>query len=349
MLPRATAAVEPADRVRLIRVPGVAKVVKAQRGADGTIHVLFDVEEGARYANSHDGGATFSPPITVVDAAAQKPGLKFAGADLAVGQDGRVHVVLGNNAWQLKLPQEEWSLYYACLAPGAKTFSPVRNLNHKPSEGFSIAAGGRGAVTAAFLSDKLFVMTSRDNGRTFSASAELDPAWNPCNCCTTSIAYGSDGRLALLYREETNNQRDMYVILWDQQQHGTPRRYRVSGTSWEIAACPMTYFTINPTETGYVAAWPTKGRVYFARLDRDGRVLPPGEIETPGTTGMREGLVALSAADGATLVAWKHQDALGWQLYDRNGQPQGATGSAPSPGNGAAGVMLPDGHFVLCP
>ncbi|MCL5746060.1 MAG: glycoside hydrolase [Acidobacteria bacterium] len=346
---RATTAGEFTDRVTTIHVPGVTKVVKAQRGADGTIHLLFDAEDGARYASSRDGGATFSQPISVVDAAARKPGLKFSGADLAVGEDGRVHVVLANNAWQLKLPQEEWSLYYARLAPGTKTFSPVRNLNRKPSEGFSIAANGRGAVTAAFLSDKLYVMTSLDKGRTFSASAELDPAWNPCNCCTTSVAYGSDGRLALLYREETNNERDMYVILWDQRHDRKPGRNRVSGTSWEIAACPMTYFTINPTDAGYVAAWPTKGRVYFARLDRDGQVLPPGDIETPGTTGMREGLVALGAADGATLMAWKHQEALGWQLYDRDGRPQGATGSAPSPGNGAAGVVLPDGRFALFP
>ncbi len=330
-------------------MPAVSKVVKAQRGADGTIHLLFDADDGPRYASSRDGGATFSPPIAVVDAATQKPGLKFSGADLAVGQDGRVHVALANNAWQLKLPQEEWSLYYTSLAPGAMTFSPVRNLNRKPSEGFSIAADGRGAVTVGFLSDKLFVMTSRDNGGTFTASAELDPAWNPCNCCTTSVAYGSDGCLALLYREETNNERDMYVVVWDQRHDGRPARTRVSGTSWRIAACPMTYFTISPTDTGYVVAWPTKGQVYFARLDHDGRVLPPGEIETPGTTGMRQGLVALSAADGTTLVAWKNQEALGWQVYDRNGRPQGATGSAASPGSGAAGVVLPDGKYVLFP
>lgn len=346
---RATAAGELTNRVTTIRGPGISKVVKAQRGADGTIHLLFDADDGARYASSRDGGATFGPAIAVVDATARKPGLKFSGADLAVGQDGRVHVVLANNAWQLKLPQEEWSLYYTSLAPGAKTFSPVRNLNRKPSEGFSIAADGRGAVTVGFLSDKLFVMTSRDNGGTFTASAELDPAWNPCNCCTTSVAYGSDGRLALLYREETNNERDMYVILWDQRPDSKPSRNRVSGTSWQIAACPMTYFTISPTDTGYVAAWPTKGQVYFARLDPDGRVLPPGEIKTPGTTGMRQGLVVLSAADGTTLVAWKNEEALGWQVYDRNGRPQGATGSAASPGSGAAGVVLPDGHFVLFP
>ena len=111
----------------------------------------------------------------------------------------------------------------------------------------------------------------------------------------------------------------------------------------------MTYFSITPTATGYVAAWPTKGQVYFARLDTTGTVLPPGEIKTPGMSGMRTGLLALSAADGATLVAWKSKDLLGWQLYDAKGQPQGNSGSATSPGNGAAGVALPTGKFILFP
>ena len=246
------------NRVNVIRVPGASKVVNAQRGADGTIHLLFDAEGGPYYASSQDSGVTFGPPMAVVDAAAQKSGLEFSGAALAVGKDGRVHVAMANNAWKLKLPRHERSLYYASRAPGAKAFSPVRNLNRKPSEGFSLAADERGSVTAGFLSGKLFVMTSQDSGETFSASAELNPVWDPCDCCTTSVAYGPDGRLALLYREETNNERDMYVVVWDQRRGTWPSRTRVSGTSWKIAACPMTYFTISRTDTGYVAAWPTR-------------------------------------------------------------------------------------------
>ena len=338
---------ETTDRVSSIRVPGGSKVFKAQSGTDGTIHLLFDADKGPQYVKSQDGGLTFSAPMAVVDAAAQKPGLKFSAWDFTVAKDGRVHVAMGNNAWKLKLPKDEWSLHYASLVPGAKAFAPVRNLNHQPSEGFSLAAGERGAVTACFLSGKLFAMVSRDSGNTFTASAELNPAWNPCDCCTTSAAYGSDGRLALLYREETGNDRDIYVALWDQSRDAQPSRTRVSSTGWKIEGCPMTYFTITPTATGYVAAWPTKGRVYFTRLDKDGAVLPPGEIRTPGTSGMRMGVLALSAADGATLVAWKNKEVLGWQLYDAKGQPQGNPGSATSPGNGAAGVALPNGRFVL--
>ena len=225
----------------------------------------------------------------------------------------------------------------------------MRNLNRKPSEGFSLAADGRGLVSACFLSGKLFAMTSKDSGQTFSGSVEINPVWNPCDCCTTSATYGSDGKLAVLYREETGNERDIYVVLWDQGRETAPERTRVSGTSWNVNACPMTYFTIAPSDKGYVVAWPTKGQVYFARLDNSGAVLAPGEIRTPGTTAMRTGVLALSAADGATLVAWKNKEVLGWQIYDAKGQPDGPPGSVASLGTGAAGVALRDGRFALFP
>src|SRR6266571_1589276 len=340
-------AIERVNRVNVIRVPGDANVVKAQLGADGTLHLLLDAEDGPQYVKSTDAGVTFSGPKTIVDAASQKPGLKFQGEDLAVGKDGRVHVAMSNNAWKLKLPEEEWGFYFASLLPDSKAFSPVRNVNRKPSEGFSLAADERGNVTACFLSGKLFTMVSHDNGETFGKYAEPNPAWNPCDCCTTAAAYGADGKLAVLCREETDNERDMFVVLSDQRGKSKPARNRISGTPWKLNGCPMTYFTITRTDTGYVAAWPTKGQIYFVRLDKAGAVLPPGEIRTPGTSGMRNGLLALSASDGATLIAWKNKDRLGWQLYDAKIQPAGRSSSEDSPGSGAAGVVLPNGRFIL--
>src|SRR3989454_10219716 len=267
---------ERGSRVSTIRVPGTGKVLKAELSSDGTIHLPRDSDDGPQYMKSQDGGVRFSEPIAIVDPATQKPGLKYSGWDLAVGKDGRVHVAMGNNAWKLKLPEEEWSLYYATLAPGANAFSPVRNLNRKPSEGFSLAADERGNVTACFLSGKLYTMVSHDNGQTFGEYAEPNPAWDPCNCCTTAAAYGADSKLAVLYREETDNERDMFVVLSDQRGNSKPLRTRVSDTPWKLNGCPMTYFTITRTDTGYVAAWPTKGQVYFARLDKAGGGVPPG-------------------------------------------------------------------------
>jgi hypothetical protein len=265
---------------------------------------------------------------------------------MAVGKGGRVHVAMGTNAWKLKLPVEEWALFYASLDPGASAFSPVRNINKKSSEGFSLAADDKGNVTACWLSDKLYANVSHDNGETFAPFVELDEHYNPCNCCTTSAAYSADGRLAVLYREETNNERDMFLVLWDQAT-GQMSRTRVSHTLWKIDACPMTYYTVARAPGGFVAVWPTKGRIYLARLDGQGAPTTQSEIETPGRSGMRTGVLAFSAPDGTTLVAWKKDDRLGWQLYGAKGQSLGQPGSAPSSGNGVAGVVDNGGRFIL--
>lgn len=342
----AVTAEDGARKVTIVPVRGLGLPVVARIDTQGTIHLLCDSQDGPRYARSTDGGATFGPAMPVVVGGSQTTGLEYSAWDMALGRGGRVHVAMSTNAWKLKLPLEEWGYFYASLDPGASAFSPVRNINRKPSEGFSLAADDQGNVTACWLSDRLYANVSHDNGETFAPSVELDRRYNPCNCCTTSAAYGEDGRLAVLYREETNNERDMYLVLWDQAR-GQMTRKRVSRTPWRIDGCPMTYYAISRDRGGFVAVWPTKGQVDFARLDGQGDPLPPEEIRTPGGSGMRTGLLALSAPDGGTLVAWKKDSRLGWQLYDDAGRPSGAPGSVESPGHGAAGVVGKDGRFIL--
>jgi hypothetical protein len=334
------------DRVTTAPVPGRGRPVVAKTDTAGTIHLLYDSEDGPKYARSTDDGVTFSPPVPVVAGGPRRPGLEYDAWDMAVGKGGRVHVAMGTNAWKLKLPQEEWGFYYASLAPGAAAFSPVRNINRKPSEGFSLAADDGGNVTACWLSDKLYANVSHDGGETFGPSVEIDARFNPCDCCTTSAVYGEDGRLAVLYREETGNERDMYLALWDQG-GGRVSRTRVSQTPWKIDACPMSYYTIARNRGGFLAVWPTRGEIFFARLDSKGNPSQPAEIKTPGRSGMRTGMVALSAPDGSTLVAWKNGGRVGWQMYGEGGRPLGLAGSAPSSGNGVAGVVGKDDRFIL--
>lgn len=334
------------NRVTTLPVPDGGQAVVARLDRAGTIHLLFDTSHGPCYATSKDHGKSFSESIPIVGSGSKKPGLEFFGADLAVGKDGTIHVALSSNAWKLKLPQSEWSFYYARLEPGSQTFSPVQNLNKHPSEGFSLAADDKGNVTACWLSGKLYANVSHDGGNTFTPQAEIDPALDPCDCCTTSSAYGSDGKLALLYREETNNERDMYLILWDQDQSHVSRT-KVSSTSWKIDACPMSSFTICPNHNGFVAVWPTKGQIYFARLDGEGKLLSPGEIETAGKAGMHTGMLGLSAPNGSVLVAWKKNDQLSWQCYDKYGKTVGTPGVVTSAGNAVAGVVDHEGQFIL--
>ncbi len=135
--------------------------------------------------------------------------------------------------------------FYARLDVGAGAFSPLRNINRKPSEGFSLVADNNGKVTACWLSGKLYANVSHDSGETFEPIIEIKRQFDPCNCCTTSACYGEDGKLAVLYREETNNERDMYLVLWDQDR-GEMTRKSLDRTPWKFDACPMTCYTVNP-------------------------------------------------------------------------------------------------------
>jgi hypothetical protein len=109
----------------------------------------------------------------------------------------------------------------------------------------------------------------------------------------------------------------------------------------------MTYYTISRDRGGYMTTWPTKGQIYFARLDGDGNTSRAGEIKTPGMSGMRTGMLALSSPERITLVAWKKDEQIRWQLYDEDGHPSGQPGAARSLGNGMAGVVSKDGRFLL--
>jgi hypothetical protein len=333
-------------RVRTSPVPEGGQPQVAATGHDGTVHLLFNSAEGPKYARSSDNGKTFEAAIPVVVAKPQTPGLQFEGCDMAVDKEGRVHVALSTNAWKLKLPKEEWGFYYTSLEPWAKSFAPVRNINGKPSEGYSLAADDKGTIVACWLSGKLYANVSHDGGKTFAPHVEINPAYDPCNCCTTSAVFGADGKLAVLYREETNNDRDMHMVLWDQV-HSQSARTRISGATWKIDACPMTYYAVARNKDGFTAIWPTKGQIYLARLDGQGNLVSPGEIKTPGIAGMRTGMLALSAPGGNTLAAWRQDDCVKWQLYSPGGQPIGSAGSAKSAGTGVAGVVDKNGQFIL--
>ena len=124
--------------VRVITVPEARSVIEAIR-TSSEIHVLFESLSGKpAYSSSKDGGKTFTPPVSIVTEGNFPKGLAFDVWDMAVDSVGVVHVALGSNAWKLKLPQNEWGFFYTRLKPGAKAFEQLRNINQKPSEGFSL-------------------------------------------------------------------------------------------------------------------------------------------------------------------------------------------------------------------
>ena len=203
--------------------------------------------------------------------------------------------------------------------------------------------------------EQVYLNLSNDGGETFSDTVVVEKA-DPCECCGSRAYFATNGDLYFAYRDKAENMRDMYLMLL---KHGSDAftRKRLGVTPWKIEACPMsgTYLTggavsqpgRGESAENLVAGWETKGRIYFAQLSPDGRMLPPGEIKAAA---FGKYPTVLGAPDGTTLVAWKSGQDLQWQVYDQSGKPQGGQASVPADSpHRPGGVVTSAGNFILFP
>jgi hypothetical protein len=330
-----------AKSIRLVHTPNGGEVPDTEVDANGAIHVAFVKGEDAYYAKSDDGGKSFSKPLRINSVPGTvHPANMFRGPDLALGQNGRVHVIWYVNAYQRKRPHDEWGVFYSHLDPGQPAFAQELNLNHKPSDNYSLAADDRGHVAVVWMAGKLFLTESLDSGASFR-TRDISIA-DPCECCASRASFSNDGRLMIAYREKAENVRDMHLIT-RLGTDGDFQSQRLSSTSWRINACPMTGTFLSNQAAQTVAAWETMGSVYYARFGAGNKT--PKEIKVASRG---KWPVALLSADGAVLVSWKTGSTLSWQKFDPNDNLDGAVESAPSPrAHRHAGVVSQDGTFVL--
>ena len=333
-------ALQASDQVRIVHADKQSGVPDAEVDSSGVIHVAYVAGENAFYRQSADGGKTFSTPIQInSEPGTVHPSNSYRGPDLALGKNGRVHVIWYVNAYQRKLPQDHWGVFYAHIDPGQNSFSPARNLNHKPSDNYSLAANAKGEVDVVWMAGKLFLTSSNDNGDTFSSAQSIDIA-DPCECCASRALLEGD-KLIIAYREKANNVRDMHLLT---REPGKPfSKQRLSSTEWQINSCPMTGTSLTLSKDSIASAWETKGEIFFTTLNST--ALAPTE-----TKATRRGKwpVALRSADGSQFVSWKDGNTVNWQIYDQNGSPlsliRSETSSNP---NRHAAVALKDGSFLI--
>ena len=330
--------------VRIIPVPNGGITPDAVVDDKGVVHLAYFRDDDVYYIRSEDNGQSFSESIRVNSEPETAQAGMFRGPDIDVAPDGRVHVVWYSNAFQRKLPPEEWGVHYASLGPSKAAFTPAQNLNHIPSDNYSIAAN-QGSVAVVWTADSLYVQTSKDDGRTFSEPEAVGIA-DPCECCATKVYFSDTGDLYIAYREKADNIRDMHLLV-RRAGETSFNRSLLSQTSWQIDACPMSGSYLSEHEDGLVIGWETKGQIFFGRTDTAGQLHESGE-----TMVSEQGKypVVLTTPDGATLVAWKQNTTLAWRMYDAEGNrlERQDTVSDISP-HRPAGVVTSDGTVLLFP
>lgn len=330
--------------VTVVTTPGEGAVPDAEVAKDGSIHVAYVVGEDVFYVASTNGGKSFSAPLRVnSEPGTAHPANMYRGPDVAIGKNGRVHVIWYVNAYQRKLPQDQWGVFYAHRDPGEMAFTKAVNLNHKPSDNYALAANEKGEVAVIWMAGGVFVNSSKDNGATFSEAERVEVA-DPCECCAARAAFGSGGALIIDYRDKAANVRDMHLLV---RKSGAKNfvKEKVSVTPWEVAGCPMTGTYLTTGKKDEIVAWETKGQIFYARIDAVTGKRKTGEIKVAERG---KWPVALVAADGSVLVSWKNDSKLNWQMFDASDRVSGKAGSKASPnGTRHSGVTTGSGEFLL--
>jgi hypothetical protein len=139
------------------------------------------------------------------------------------------------------------------------------------------------------------------------------------------------GDVYLLYRSATEQvHRDAYLLT------SRDKGVNFQGEKihpWNVPACPMSSFAFAEGPTGVLAAWETKGQVYYARIDpatgkKSEAVAAPGEggdCKHPVVACNRRGRTLLSWAGG---VGWERGGSVAWQVFDKDGKPLSEKGRA---------------------
>ena len=352
-----------AASVSLTRVPDNGLQPQTATDTSGNMHLIYYQGDTAAgnlyYVRSVDGGASFNKPIRVNthDGSAIAAG-NIRGAHIALGQNGQVHVAwMGSKLAEPKGPSGQPAMLYTHLNAARTAFEPERNVIHFAyglDGGGTVAADPAGNVyviwhapepgTEEEANRRVWVSRSTDDGKSFGREKM---AWNEptgaCGCCGIGALADADGNLFVQYRSAAQvMNRDTYLLT--SKDHGQT----FSGAkldSWSVGKCVMSTQALLP---GGTTAWETKGQIFFA--GRNGKL-----VHAPGESEVRKHPALAANAQGDTLLvwtegmAWKKPGSVGWQIYDRNGNPKGSAGSAPGvPAFSlVAAFAKPDGGFAV--
>jgi hypothetical protein len=365
--PSPTRAEQPAT-VTFLRTPDKGIQPQVVVDAKGVVHMIYfrgDPRHGdIYYVRSEDGGAKFSRSVQVNSEAGSAIAVgNIRGAHLAVGKNGRVHV-----AWNASgnKPGGEDGMLYARLNDKGTAFEPQRNVIQAAKGldgGGSVAADDAGNIYVVWHAPdpgqkgednrRVWVARSTDDGKTFAhEKAAYDKPTGACGCCGLRAFADRKGAVYVLYRSATDHSnRDTYLLV-SRDKGASFEGDKVD--PWVVQTCPMSSFAFAERDAGVLAAWETKGQVYFAGIDTaTGK--RSALAEAPGRARDRKHPVMAADKHGQTILVWtegmgwERGGAVAWQVFDKDGKPTAEKGRSDGvPTWSLVAVFArPDGGFAI--
>ncbi len=248
----------------------------------GRIYVTFGVGDAIRCARSVDGGRTFAvATVGAVDALSL--GMR-RGPRVAVAGDAVVISAIGGREGK---GRDGDLLAWRSTDGGVTWAGPARvnTVAGSAREGLhGMAAGPDGSVYGSWLDlrarrTEVYGARSRDGGATWEPDRLVyrSPDGSVCQCCHPSVAYGPDGTLGVMWRNQLRGARDLYLARSADGGATFGAAEKLGRGTWNLATCPMDGGAVALGTDGLVeTAWMREGSVFAARPGEPERRLGPG-------------------------------------------------------------------------
>lgn len=240
-----------------------------------TVVVAFGEGPAIRVAASTDGGAHFGTPVTVATPRTFALGMRRGPRVAATADAVVVAAVCGEQGGG----KDGDVLAWRSTDRGATWTGPTRinTVAASAREGLhALAAGPDGTLFCAWLDLRdgkmaLYGARSTDGGASWEPDRLVyrSPEGAICTCCHPSVAFGPDGTLHVMWRNDLGGARDLWhTRSRDGGQH-FDRAAKLGLRTWVYNKCPMDGGALIPGPDGQVASvWMRAGQVVTASDDR---------------------------------------------------------------------------------
>lgn len=271
------------------------------------LYLAFGRGDTVHVARSSDGGRSFGAPVA----------LPTTGR-LSLGRHRGPRIVVTNGAVLVAAVTgaqgggKDGDVVLTRSTDRGLTWSQPLVINDVPGsarEGLhAIAATPGGLVVAAWLDlrakgTRLYAAVSRDHGATWRADTLVyaSPSGSICECCHPSIAIAAGGDISVMFRNNLDGNRDMYVARSvDGTTFGPATRLGVG--SWALNACPMDGGgLVSGADGALTAIWRREGTVFLSTTADRERRIGDGRDPVVALSGAHRD-IAWSAPDGVTLL-----------------------------------------------
>jgi hypothetical protein len=281
--------------------------VQPQLAAVGErVYLVFGRGAGISVARSLDAGETFSAPASLPVSGKLALGMRRGPRVAATQNAVLVTAVVGARGGGA-----DGDVVAYRSTDGGSTWAAPVVVNDVPGaarEGLhAMAASPGGLVVIAWLDlrergMRLYTAVSRDHGATWLPDALVyaSPSGSICECCHPSVGIDEDGRIAIMFRNNLDGNRDMFVV-----RSGDARTFgsatKVGTRSWTLNACPMDGGGVALGDEGMVAAWRREDGIFLSTAAIAEQRVGTGRDPVVAQSGARRDL-AWSSAAGIALM-----------------------------------------------